>query len=218
MQMKKSEIVIRELLSQNRKIITSAELAALCKRYQFDFLATKKLLLNKKFFVLVFRGIYYVKDYAEKKTGMLNYSSYEMLSRALEIRGIKNWYFGLHTALKLLGRTHEVFSINYIINDTFNRVRPLNILGTEFLFVKLKPSLFFGFKKSRLKNGGYVRYSTLEKTVLDLIYLYKKGGRSAETVHATITEYKEELDKKKILTYCRYYPKSVGKTIQGELA
>jgi hypothetical protein len=148
---------------------TQALLAGLDK-YKFDALGLRKLLLNKGYLITIFRGIYYLKSYEEKKFNTIKYSPYELLSAGLKLKKVK-WYFALNSALKFLNLTHEVFSVNYIINDTFNRINPVKIAGTSFFFIKIKPSLFFGIKKIKTSNKFTLNHSDLEKTLLDFIYL-----------------------------------------------
>ncbi|MBI2128721.1 hypothetical protein HYU07_00630 [Candidatus Woesearchaeota archaeon] len=168
--MKKTEIALREMKS---KIILRRDLDSLADKYGFNRLSLRKLLLNKGYLATIFRGIYYLKSYEEKKLNGIGYSPYELLSAGLKLKGVK-WYFGLNSALKFLNLTHEVFPVNYVINDKFNRLKPMKIAGTSFLFIKVKPSLFFGLKRIKTSNKLFLNYSDLEKTLLDFIYL-KRG-------------------------------------------
>jgi len=63
--------------------------------------------------------------------------------------------------------------VNIVINDKFNRTKPMKILGSSFFFVKLKPSLFFEIKETKTENNISLYYSNIEKTMLDMIYLKK---------------------------------------------
>ena len=130
-------------------------------------------MLNKGYLITIFRGVYYLKDYEEKKLNSLKYSPYELLALGLEKKNVR-WYFGLNTALKFIGLTHEVFPVNIVINDKFNRPKPMKISGSSFFFVKLKPSLFFDMKKENTPNNISLYYSNIEKTLLDMIYLKKE--------------------------------------------
>ena len=206
--MKRKDVIMRELLP-DRRILTSAELKDVCTRYGFDFENTKKSLLNHGCLLRVFRGIYYLKDYEEQKTGVLKYSSRELLSLGLERKGIGNWYFGLETALKILNLTHEVFAVEYVINDSFNRLKPMKIDGTAFMFRRLKATLFFGISEFRTKNGVKLKYSELEKTLLDLAYLEKRAGRAGTAVASRIVDYLVDADKQKLFRYAKKYPKTI---------
>lgn len=167
--MNKIDIILREAMG---KVITKSDLDSLSNKYKLNNFKLKKLLLNGKYLVTIFRGIYYLKSYEEKKFNSLKYSPYELLSLGLEKKGI-NWYFGLNTALKFLNLTHEVFPVNIVINDKFNRTKPMKIADSTFFFIKIKPSLFFDMKKTKTENKIVLYYSGLEKTLLDMIYLKK---------------------------------------------
>ncbi len=164
--MNKIDVILREAKG---RILTREELDSLASKYHFNKLDLRKLLLNKGYLITIFRGIYYLKTYEEKKFNTITYSPYELLSLGLASKKVR-WYFGLNTALKFLNLTHEVFPVNIVINNSFNRVRPMNIAGSLFLFIKIKPSLFFGLKEIET-NHAVLYYSSLEKTLLDFLYL-----------------------------------------------
>jgi len=168
--MNKIDTILREAKG---KILTRKDFDSLATKYKFDKDTLRKVMLNKGYLITIFRGIYYLKDYEEKKLNSLKYSPYELLALGLEKKNVK-WYFGLNTALKFLGLTHEVFPVNIVINDKFNRTKSMKIAGSSFFFVKLKPSLFFYMKKESTGNNISLYYSKIEKTLLDMIYLKKK--------------------------------------------
>ena len=200
--MKKIDIVLREL---KKKIVTNGDIDKIAKKYKLDPLNLRKLLLNKGYLVTIFRGIYYLKSYEEKKLNTIKFSSYELLSIGLKMKNIK-WYFGLSSALKFLNLTHEIFPLNYVVNSKFNRVKPLRIAGSKFLFIKLKPSLFFGMKKRKTKNNVVIFYSNLEKTILDFVYLKKK------------IDFEEHVfNKRKLLNYLKNYDNKTKKLITSKV-
>ncbi|MFH1365023.1 MAG: type IV toxin-antitoxin system AbiEi family antitoxin domain-containing protein [archaeon] len=169
MDMNKIDTILREAKG---KILTRKDFDSLATKYKFDRETLRRVMLNKGYLITIFRGVYYLKDYEEKKLNSLKYSPYELLALGLEKKNVK-WYFGLNTALKFLGLTHEVFPVNIVINDKFNRTRPMKIAGSSFFFIKLKPSLFFDMKKENTENNISIYYSNIEKTLLDMIYLKK---------------------------------------------
>lgn len=167
--MNKIDIILREAKGT---ILTRKEFDSLASKYHFDTEVLRRVMLNKGYLITIFRGVYYLKSYEEKKFHSLHYSAYELLSLGLEKKNV-TWYFGLHTALKFLHLTHEVFPVHIVINTRFNRTKPMTIAGSRFFFVKLKPSLFFDIKKVKTNNNIALFYSRLEKTLLDMIYLKK---------------------------------------------
>lgn len=187
------------------KILKRKDLDSLADKYNFDKIKLRKLLLNKGYLITLFRGIYYLRGYEEKKFNNLRYSPYELLSIGLGIKGIK-WYFGLNTALKFLNLTHEVFPVNYVINNKFNRIKPMSIAGSSFLFIKIKPSLFFGIKNIKTENAITLNYSNLAKTILDFFYLKRE---------INLNEY--DLKKEDIIKYSARYNKNVKRRLKEEL-
>ncbi len=167
--MNKIDTIIREAKG---KILTRKDFDSFAAKYNFDKERLRRVMLNKGYFITIFRGIYYLKSYEEKKLNSLKYSPYELLALGLKKKKIK-WYFGLNTALKFLNLTHEVFPVNIIINDAFNRTKSMKIAGSSFIFIKLKPSLFFDLKEIKTNNKIALYHSSLEKTLLDMIYLKK---------------------------------------------
>ncbi len=187
------------------RIITREEFDSLADKYKFNKNILRRVMLNKGYLLTIFRGIYYIKSYEEKKFNTLKYSSYELLSIGLEKKKIK-WYFGLNTAIKFLGLTHEVFPVNIVINNKFNRKKSMKIAGSNFLFIKLKPSLFFGIIKKKTENNVSLYHSRLEKTLLDMVYLKKT---------IDIKEYK--FNKSLFIRESRNYSRIVKKKIAEQL-
>ena len=75
----------------------------------------------------------------------------------------------------------------------------------------MKPSLLkFGIVENRFK------YSDLEKTILDLIYLGVYSGKSKVKILMEISDYMQNLSKSKIRKYIQNYPNSVKEVI-GEI-
>jgi hypothetical protein len=200
--MNKIDTILREARG---KILTRADLDSLANKYKIDKFKLRKLLLNGGYLVTIFRGVYYLKGYEEKKLNTLKYSAYELLSLGLEKKKVK-WYFGLNTALKFLGETHEVFPINIVINDTFNRVKPMKIAGSSFFFIKLNSNLFFDIKKEKTENRIFLYYSKIEKSLLDMLYLKK---------NVSLNEYK--FNKSILLKESTKYPRIIKKRIKEEL-
>ncbi len=206
-------MIIRTLINKDKKFVLSEDIKELCEKYKLDYRKTKVILLNKGFIKPILRGIFYVKDFNEKKIGVLKYSPDELVAKGLETKGIKNWYFGLRTGLKFLNVTHEYFTREWILNDAMKRV-PRAFAGVTYEFVKIKPLLFrFGIKTKKTKNGILIKYSDIEKTLLDIAYLDKKNGKSDTAAKKIFIEYEDRTNKKLLKEYSKNYPKSVQKLI-----
>ena len=160
--------------------------------------------VKNEYLIRIFKGVYDIRTFDEIKLGRSKYNHLELTSGGMELKGVKNWYFGLYTALKLNNLTHEHFAIDYVINDKIFRAKPIKISGHKFRFIKLKPGLLgFGAVEDAL------RYSDPEKTILDFIHIWRYNGIPDEKIIMDLLEYTEKLSKKKLREYAENYSKTV---------
>ena len=201
--------VLRKLHLMGKRFATSEEIKIYCKEYGMSYYNTVRNLISAGYLVRIFRGIFYVKDFNEVKLGRLNIPHLELIAKGIEIKGIKNWYYGLYTALKLNNVTHEYFSIDYVINDRIFRYKPIDIAGYKIKFVKLKGELTrFGI------TGDTYRYSDLEKTILDMIYLWRYNGKPREKIIMDISDYADNISTTRLRKYLSHYPKTVKDIVE----
>lgn len=204
-------IILDKLRIENKEFVTANELKEYCKLTKMDYdLVIRYFVSRKKYLVRIFRGIFYVKSIEEFKLGKSKYNHLELVSKGLELKGVKKWYFGLHTALKLNNMTHEHFTIEEVISDSLFRANPINIDGYKFKFVKLSPSLLdFGIKK----ENAMLRYSDPEKTILDFIYLSRQDGVPADRIIIDVSDWCRNISKDKLKKYSKNYPKTVAEIV-----
>jgi len=81
-----------------------------------------------KYIIRIFKGIFYVKSLKEIKYGTEKYSHLDLGAKGLNLKGVENWYYGLHTAFKLNNITHEYYTMDYVISDSLYRNNPITIL------------------------------------------------------------------------------------------
>ncbi len=202
------KLLIKKLHLDGREFITSDDIKKHCAPLKMNPRNAIMYLLKEKYIVRIFRGVFYIRTFDEIKLGKSRYSHLELVSKGIALKGVKNWYFGLYTALKLNNLTHEHFAVEYVLNDTIFRPKPINIAGYKFRFLKLKPELFgFGIIENTHK------YSDLEKTILDFIHIWRYNGIPEEKIIMDLSEYAAGLSKKKLLAYSKNYSESVRKTI-----
>ncbi len=208
-----TKLLLKKLRLEGKEFLTSDTIKEYCKSFERDYNSTVKYFISRGYLVRIFKGVFYIRSLDELKLGRTRYSHLELVSKGLEIKGVKNWYFGLYTALKLNNMTHEYFTMDYVISDRIFRAKPMGIAGYKFRFLKLKPALFnFGI----VKNGQ--RYSDPEKTVLDFIYIWRYNGVPEEKIIMDISEYSENLSNNKVRNYVKKYPKTVCKIIEEVIA
>src|SRR4030043_563174 len=123
----KSNLLLKKLAIDGKEFITSEELKRYCKSMGLNYEITIRHLVSRGYLIRIFKGIFYVKSLDEVKLGKSKYSHLELVAKGLELKGVKNWYFGLYTALKLNNMTHEHFAIDYVINDKLFRAKPIGI-------------------------------------------------------------------------------------------
>lgn len=199
-----TKLLIKKLHLGKEEFVTSETIKKYCKPLKLDNKSAIKYLLKEGYLLRIFRGIFYIRTFDEIKLGKSKYSYLELVSKGMELKEVKNWYFGLYTALKLNNLTHEHFAIDYVVNDKIFRAKPIEIAGYKFRFLKLKPKLFgFGI------DGDNLRYSDPEKTILDFIYIWRYNGIPEERIIMDISDYAGGLSKKKLRAYGESYPKAV---------
>jgi len=204
------KIITRFLLSKfGGSVVTREEIKTVCKKFRAEYTSTINFMISYGYFIRILRGLYYVKTIEEFKLRK-SIDPYKVISLGLNKLRL-NWYFGLYTALRLNGLTHEFFSTIFIINDEIYRHKEIKIAGEKVKFLKLKSKLLSLGVVDR--NG--IRFSDTEKTLLDFAYVFRYRGLPEEKIISTICEYKKNLDRRKIKAYLRLYPKSVKEVIKN---
>ena len=211
--MRKTSLLLKKLRIDEKEFVTSVELKQYCTAMDLNYEKAIKYFVYRGYLTRIFKGIFYVKPLDEIKLGKSRYSHLELVAKGLELKGIKNWYFGLYTALKLNNMTHEHFTVDYVINDRLFRPKPMSIAGYKFRFIKLTPRLLnFGITENDL------RYSDAEKTILDFIYTWRYNGVPKEKIILDVSEWAKDLSGEKIRKYALNYPKTVqeiAETVMG---
>ncbi len=202
----KTTILLEKLWLEKKEFVTAKELKEYCKLFKMKYDSVIHYLLKMKYMTRIFRGIFYIKSLEEAKMKKSKYNHLELVAKGLELKGVKNWYFGLHTALKLNNMTHEYFVIDEVVSDSLFRSKPVSIAGYKFRFVKISPSLFdFGMNKY-----NDLPYSDPEKTILDFAYLSKQDGMTTDRTIMDVSEWAKDLSKDKLKKYAKKYPKSIS--------
>lgn len=135
-----------------------------------------------------------------------------MVANALELKGVRTWYFGLETGLHLNGMENEFTDVVTVITDSFRTTKVIRILDSKFHFIKWG-SKRFGF--GEIENEKGVRRSDKEKTFLDLIYKRFSNRRSPLEIDPDWVEkfaqmFINDLDLNVVRRYLLRYPMWVG--------
>lgn len=202
--------LLRKLWMDKKEFVSAGELKAYCRSFKMSYITVVQYFVRRGYLVRIFRGIFYVKSPEELKLGKSRYSHLELVAKGLELKRARNWYFGLHTALKLNNMTHEHFAVEEVVSDSLFRANPIMIAGYKFKFVKLSPSLIgFGVKKDKGIN-----YSDPEKTALDFIYIWRYNGVPGDKIVADIREWARQASKDKLRSYAKRYPRTVAEIVE----
>jgi predicted transcriptional regulator of viral defense system len=166
-------------------------------------------MISYGYLLRILRGLYYVKTLEEFKLKK-SANIYEILSLGMEKLRI-DWYFGLYTSLRLNGLTHEYYDTIFILNNQIFRAKVIKVGGEGVKFIKLKSKLFgFGIKKKNL-----IKFSDVEKTLLDFIYVLRYRSVPEERIISMIEEYGDKAKAKKIKAYLKFYPKVVEMVVKN---
>ena len=209
----KVPLIWKKLLVEKQKVVLSSEIRTWSRDLEKNEWNTIRYLQRHKYIVRILRGIFYVRSPDERERDYFERSIYEMITEALKVKGVKNWYFGLETALKLNNMTHEYFDIDFVITDSYRTTKVIKILDSNFKFIKRSKKFFqFGIiKKNKLI------YSDAEKTVLDIAYNGYINNFDIKHLSASIKEYINKLDMVKISDYLDYYPNGFKEKIEALL-
>ncbi len=190
--------------------VTAATIRGYCRELGLDYYSAIRYLLHNKYLLRILKGIFYVSGIEGRKLGKAGISHYEAISKAMEIKGIKNWYFALDTAASMNNLTHEFFPITDVISDTIARPRAFKILEHRVKFTKVSKRLFgFGVIE------GEIPYSDPEKTVLDMIYIGRYRGLTNAEIEGDVSGLLTHLKEDRIKRYSKMYPKSVNGFVEG---
>jgi len=205
------KLIIKKLNLEKDNVIVSDLIREYCNSLNMDYYSVIRYLTYNKYLIRIMRGIFYKPTIEERKLGKIEINYLEAISKALEIKGVKNWYFGMTSALKLNNLTHEFFNIDYVISDSIFRAKEFIILGHKVKFIKLKPSLIgFGIIKNKIP------YSEPEKTILDMAYLSRYGGLSEKEIKNKVEPYLKYCSKDKLIKYSTKYNATIKRFV-GEL-
>lgn len=205
--------VLKKIRQDNKEFVSSEELQEYSKDLYFDYRTISDYLLTRGYLLNILDNIYYVKTEEEILQNKLKYSILELIAKGLDIKKVKNWYFGLYTALNInhveYEHENELF---YLINDQILKVKPTKILGKDFRFLTFKNVLFnFGIKNNKIK------YSDHEKTILDLIYLWQYNHMNDSRILIETSKLIKGISEERILDYSQYYPESNRKLVKKAL-
>lgn len=161
-----SAVIWEALIRKNKAVVTTDELSSLARRVSMNPRHAIDHLVRADRLEPLFKGTYYVRRPEEILLNVQSKNELELFALAARAKDIGRWYFGLHTALKMHGLTHEWRSDVEVISERIYRIRGIDIAGTHFVIHKWAPSLF-GYGITRVRG---LPVSDPARTVMDLAY------------------------------------------------
>jgi predicted transcriptional regulator of viral defense system len=203
----------RRLVIDRVAIATTEDLTRLCELAGQRYSRAVNYLQSEGYIDAIFRGTFYVRTPEEVQLGYIKRPVNEIIAMGLEKKGVKNWYFGLETALKYNHMTHVYFDVTWIVTDSYRTTKTVVMMGKRLRYLRWKPSMFtFG-----IIERGIIRYSDPEKTLLDLAYRESTNGRSSQTILDDVIEEYTRYDRRTMRGYLKRYPKIIQKVLKWEI-
>jgi len=203
------EVYVRE----GRKVLTSGNLAEMARRIGARPAHALRHLRREGYLVPLFRGFYYVRTPEEVRLRTERYDPLELFALAARAKGIGEWYFGLTTALRLNGLTHEDRREETVVSREFYRIHGIPIGSRRFVIHKWDKALFgFGLERRRT-----YRVSDPEKTILDLAYLDFWRVKKRHPAMRVWTEHLASVNSGKVRRYLPHYPVEIRRTVEERL-
>ncbi|MFX0132441.1 MAG: hypothetical protein ACFFDN_02220 [Candidatus Hodarchaeota archaeon] len=202
--------MLKKLWSKNKCFFTSDELEVYSKDLYFNYKQLIKYLVSRGYLIRIIEDIFYIKSSEEYKSNKIKLTPLELISKCLKLKKIQKWYFGLYTALTLNGITNNHDEEIYVISNRTVKNYLMKIGQYKHRFLTLNNRfLNFGIIENK------IRYSDIEKTILDLIYLWKINKKNDAEIIQNISDYLRDASKDKIIDYSRHYPESNRKILEN---
>jgi len=207
--------VISRLSYEKKRIVTKEDLDEF---FKFDDIERNKIvyrLKKKGIFSTIKRGVYVFSplEYGEGGAGIN-----EMLIPP-QFFPRNNYYIGYSTMYNYYNLTDQLFQVMYILNTSLQR-RNKKICGVIFNFLRVAESRMYGLEKISVE-GQEVIISSLERTLVDLVYFNKPVGGIKSALEILKRELKKDrCDAGKFIRFVAKFPniktrKRIGVLMEG---
>ncbi|MDD3375037.1 MAG: type IV toxin-antitoxin system AbiEi family antitoxin [Candidatus Omnitrophica bacterium] len=197
---KKEIDVISRLSYEKKRIVTKEDLDTF---FNFSDNARNKVVYRLKKKAILFpikKGVYVFSplEYGEQGAAIN-----EMLVPP-QFFPQGNYYIGYSTMFNYYNLTEQLFQVIYVLNTSFQKKR--KICGIQFNFLRVPDNRMYGLEKIKIE-GQEVVISSLEKTLVDLVYFNKPvGGLKGALEILDIELQKERCDVKKFIRFASRFP------------
>ena len=197
---KKEIDVISRLSYEKKRIVTKEDLDAF---FNFSDNERNKIvyrLKQKGIFSAIKRGFYV---FSPLEYGELGAAINEMLIPPIFFPQ-SDYYIGYSTIFNYFNLTDQLFQVVYVLNTSLQRKK--KICGIQYNFLRVPENRMYGLEKIKIE-GQEVIISSLERTLVDLVYFNKPVGgikRALEILESQIK--KERCDVKKFIRFAAKFP------------
>lgn len=209
--MKTSTLVWESLVADGREVVRTADLAELARRIGAHPADVASTLVRSGRLLPLFKGFYYVRTADELGLRPPRHGALELFAIAADAKGIGPWCFGLETALRLNGMTHEDRGLDFVLNSVLFRPGGVKVGIKRFVVLRWAPKAL----ERGLVRRGRLCWSGPEKTVLDLAF-HDTNLRARGTPPAGLwREHIDSVDPAKLRRLLGLYPPRVALEVGG---
>ncbi|MBL7072721.1 MAG: hypothetical protein ISS33_02945 [Candidatus Omnitrophica bacterium] len=178
--------VISRLSFEKKRIITKEDMDIFFKFSDVERNKVVYRLKQKGIFQSIKRGVYVFSplEYGEEGAAIN-----EMLIPP-EFFPRNNYYIGYSTMYNYYNLTEQLFQTVYVINSSLQKRK--KICGIQFNFLRVPKKRMYGINKVSI-DGQDVMISSLERTLIDLVYFNKPVGG----INSALEVLENELKKKR---------------------
>ncbi|MBU4377415.1 MAG: hypothetical protein KKD29_08115 [Candidatus Omnitrophica bacterium] len=192
--------VISRLSYEKKRIVTKEDLNTLFKFDDIERNKTVYRLKKKGIFSTIKRGVYVFSplEYGEKGAAV----NEMLIPPQFFPKG--NYYIGYSTMYNYYSLTEQLFQVVYVLNTSLQRKK--KICQVAFNFLRIPESRMYGLEKIDIE-GREVIISSLERTLVDLVYFNKPVGGIMSALEILKRELKKErCNLKKFIRFAAKFP------------
>ncbi len=188
---KKESLLLSELARENKPIFTVKQAKKILKEEPYITLYSLK---EKRWILALKSGLYAI---VPLDIGMKGSEDFIVHDFVIASHLVKPYFIGFWSALNYHGLSDQIPKSVFIAAKKAKK--PLVILNTEFVFIKLTESRFIGIEKIEME-GQKINMSNKNKTIADCLDHPEHSGGIEEVARAIYFSHKE-LDLNKIKEY-----------------
>ncbi|MCD6460502.1 hypothetical protein J7L67_07550 [bacterium] len=206
---KKEIDVISRLSYEKKRIVTKEDLDAYFKFSDNERNKIVYRLKQKGVFSSIKRGVYV---FSPLESGEQGAAINEMLVPP-QFFPQGNYYIGYSPMYNYYNLTDQLFQVVYVLNTSLQRKK--NVFGIQFNFLRVPENRMYGLEKIKIE-GHEVIISSLERTLLDLVYFNKPVGGIKRALKILVSELeKNRCDVKKFIRFASKFPNIKTRKIIG---